>query len=183
MTRVLSSLFLLLVVAPSISAQTTNPKPAPTSPPYGTFAFTDEVTLPGTPETIYDAITGDISGWWDHSFSKKPYKLFIEPKPGGGFYEIFSERGDGVLHATVTYAERAKTLRFVGPLGLAGRAIDLVTTYGFAPVGADSTKLTLAVHGAGEMETGLDTMVRGVWRHFLFERFRPFVEGTVRKSR
>lgn len=32
----------------------------------------------------YDAIRGDISGWWDHSISEKPYRLYIEAKPGGG---------------------------------------------------------------------------------------------------
>ncbi len=67
---------------------------------YDVFSFEKEIVLPGTPESVYDAITGDISGWWDHSFSDKPYKLYIEAKPGGGFYEIFNEKGDGVKHAT-----------------------------------------------------------------------------------
>ncbi len=149
---------------------------APT-PNYGTFAFTQELTLPGTPEVIYDAISGDISGWWDHSFSKKPYKFYLEAKPGGGFYEIFDESGDGVLHATVTAAQRGKMLRFVGPLGLAGNAIDLVCTYTFEPVPPDSTKLLLSVHAAGEMHPDWPTVVEKVWHHFLFDRFKPYVEA------
>ncbi|MFZ5515304.1 MAG: hypothetical protein ACOY90_01615 [Candidatus Zhuqueibacterota bacterium] len=57
---------------------------------YGVFSFWQSVTLPGAPGIIYDAITGDISGWWDHTFSGKPARFFIEPKPGGGFYpELF----------------------------------------------------------------------------------------------
>ncbi len=35
------------------------------------FRVTHELILPGEPNQVYDAITGDISGWWDHSFSEK----------------------------------------------------------------------------------------------------------------
>ena len=146
-----------------------------TAPGVGAFAFTHEYTLPGTPEEIFDAISGDISGWWDHSFSEKPYKLYIEAKPGGGFYEIFDKSGDGVLHAAVTAAQRGKLLRFVGPLGLAGNAIDLTNTYTFAAVGDDSTRLTLDVHAAGEMQPKWPAVVEKVWRHFLGEQFVNFV--------
>ena len=53
---------------------------------YGIFSFTKKVSLPGTPEVIFDAATGDVSGWWDHSVSKNPLELYIEPIPGGGFW-------------------------------------------------------------------------------------------------
>ena len=143
----------------------------------GVFSFEHKLLLPGTPEIIYDAITGDISGWWDHSFSESPYKFYVEAKPGGGFYEIFDESGDGVLHATVTAAQRGKLLRFVGPLGLAGTAINLVCTYNFKAAGADSTELSLSVHGSGEMKEGTPELVDKVWQHFLFERFKPYIES------
>ena len=149
---------------------------------YDVFAFDKEVILPGAPVDVYDAITGDISGWWDHSFSDKPFKLYIEAKPGGGFYEIFNEKGDGVKHATVIYAERGKMLRMDGPLGLSGTAIQMVTTYAFSPAGNDSTKLILSVHGAGEVGEGIPAIVEKVWDHFLVERFKPFYEaGYIRK--
>lgn len=143
-------------------------------PVYGVFAFTDTLRLAGTPGEVYDGITGDVTGWWDHAFSEKPYRMYIEAKPGGGFYEIFSPAGDGVLHATVTAAQRGVMLRFVGPLGLAGRAIDMVTTWTFKAAGPDSTDLVLSVHAAGEVKAELEAMVRGVWRHFLVERFAPY---------
>ncbi len=60
----------------------------------GGFAIEHALVPPGMPETIYDAITGDISGWWDHTFSEKPAKFFLEAKPGGGFWEIFAASGD-----------------------------------------------------------------------------------------
>ena len=45
----------------------------------GGFAFTFERTVPGTPRATFDALTGDISGWWDHSFSSKHelYSLYL----------------------------------------------------------------------------------------------------------
>ena len=142
---------------------------------YDVFSFEKEVTLPGSPEIIYDAVTGDISGWWDHSMSENPKEFFIEPIPGGGFYEIFDDEGNGVLHATVIYADRGKLLRFDGPLGLSGRAIQQVTTYQFEPVGADSTLFKVSVHGAGEVEEGLPAIVESVWEHFIFEQLKPYI--------
>ena len=143
----------------------------------GAFAVEHVLVLPGAPETIYDAITGDISAWWDHSFSDSPVKFYIEPRPGGGFWEIFDETGDGVLHATVTSARRGRMLRFEGPLGLAGHAIRMVHTYEFTHAGTDSTRLQVTVRAAGEMTPGWAEAVDGVWFHFLVERFKPYVES------
>ena len=150
---------------------------------YDVFSFEQQLTLPGTTTQIYDAITGDISGWWDHSFSEKPYKLYIEAIPGGGFYEIFNAGGDGVKHATVILSDRGKMLRFDGPLGLSGKAIQMVTTYEFSAAGADSTTLKLSVHAAGEVEDGLPAIVESVWKHFLFERFKLYIESGDYKNR
>jgi len=145
--------------------------------PTGAFSVELELVLPGAPETIYDAISGDISEWWDHSFTESPKRFYIEAKPGGGFWEIFDDSGDGVLHATVIYAQRGKVLRFEGPLGLSGKAVQMVHTYEFAHAGTDSTRLKLTVHAAGEMEEGLADTIDQVWWHFLVERFKPYVES------
>jgi hypothetical protein len=144
---------------------------------YDVFSFGQQLTLPGTTIQIYDAITGDISGWWDHTFSEKPYKLYIDAIPGGGFCEIFNAGGDGVKHATVIYSDRGKMLRFDGPMGFSGKAIQMVTTYEFTAAGADSTTLKLSVHGAGEMDEGTPALVESVWHHFLFEQFKPYIES------
>jgi hypothetical protein len=143
----------------------------------GAFNVTHELVLPGAPEVIYDAITGDLSGWWDHSFSDEPASFVLEPTPGGGFWEIFDDSGDGVRHATVIFAERGKWLRFEGPLGFSGKAVHIVYTYKFTPVGEDSTRLNLDVRAAGEIEEGWAETMDAVWHHFLFERFKPYVEA------
>ena len=145
----------------------------------GGFAFAFERTVPGSPHATFDALTGDISDWWDHSFSGNPYRLYIEPRPGGGFYEMFNESGDGIRHAVVTAAERGALLRFEGPLGLAGHAVHMVATYELAEVGLEgtSTNLKVTVHAAGEIQDGWAETVEDVWHHFIDERFVPYVEA------
>ena len=148
----------------------------------GAFEVRQELVLPASPEEVYDAVTGDISGWWDHSFSKHPKKLYLEAKPGGGFWEIFNDSGDGALDATVILAERGKTIRFTGPLGLSGQAVTMVTTYEFSPDPA-GTKLRLTCNVAGQFEDGEDKMIDAVWHHFLVERLKPYIEsGTYKKK-
>lgn len=149
---------------------------------YDVFSFIKQVTLPGTPVEIYDAATGDISGWWDHSFSENPKEFFIEARPGGEFREIFDDQGNGVLHATVIYADRGRLLRFDGPLGLSGLAIQFVTSFSFEPAGSDSTLFIVSVHAAGEMNSNLPGVVESVWDHFIFERFKPYIEAGKHKD-
>lgn len=172
--RFFNYLFTILIILSISSTAQDNPS---SNVKYGVFSFDLEVTLPGTTEEIFNAATGDISGWWDHSFSEDPKKIFIETKPGGGFWEIFDDAGNGVLHATVTGVEKGKFLRFVGPLGLADKAIHMVHTYTFTAVGNDSTLFKVEVHASGEIEKGIDAVVESVWHHFIFEQFKPYVEA------
>ena len=148
----------------------------------GAFQVQHELILPASPEAVYDAVTGDISGWWDHSFSQHPKRLFIEAKPGGGFWEIFDDAGNGVLHATVIYADRGKTLRFTGPLGFSGQAVEVVTTWEFLPDPA-GTKLRLTCNVSGQIADGEDKIVDAVWHHFLVERLKPYIESGAYKTK
>lgn len=142
-----------------------------------TFQFEMNFNYPGSPDFVFDHLTGDISEWWDHSFSSDPYKIFIEARPGGGFYEIFDESGDGALHARVIFAKRGEMLRMEGPLGLSGQALTLVSTYTLKASGSDGTQLTLNVNGAGAFTPDTPETVRQVWEHFLWERFKPYIEA------
>jgi uncharacterized protein YndB with AHSA1/START domain len=148
----------------------------------GGFTLEQDIVLPGSPVEVYDAVTGDISPWWDHHFSEKPKKFYIDARPGGGFLEIFNDSGDGVLHATVTYVERGKRLRYYGPLGFAGRVANFAVTYDLAPDAA-GTRLHLTVYLAGQVPEGVEQQVDGVWHHFLFERLKPYLESPEYKKR
>jgi uncharacterized protein YndB with AHSA1/START domain len=145
----------------------------------GAFAFEHTLTLAAPPDSVWSAITGDLSAWWDHNFSGDPVRFLIEPWPGGRFLEVFDEGSrDGVLHGTVTFAKRPEMLRFEGPLGLTGFAVHGVYTYTLEPVDG-GTRLTLATRMTGEMRDGWPETVAAVWRHFLFDRLKPYVEGTL----
>ena len=145
------------------------------------FEIRQEIVLPTDPETLYDTVTGDISGWWDHHFSQHPRKFYIEPRPGGGFYEIFDDQGNGVLHGTVTWAERGKRLRFQGPLGLAGYPIQLVVTYDFTAQ-EGGTRLTVTARAHGQVKEGWPEAVDSVWHHFLYEGLAPYLQAGGKKS-
>ena len=138
------------------------------------YTIEEDVVLAGTPGQVYDALTGDISPWWDHHFSEHPKKLYVEPRPGGGFYEIFNDAGDGVLHATVIFAERGKSLRYAGPLGLAGRYAEFVVTYDLKPDPA-GTRLHLTANVGGQDVAGIQQQIAGVWHHFLVESLKPYL--------
>lgn len=165
----LASAFLLIVLVPILHAETKEIKTA-------AFHIQQEVVLPAKPEAVYDAATGDITGWWDHHMSEHPRKLYIEAKPGGCFCEIFDDAGNGVQHAVVIYADRGKVLRFTGPLGFSGMAIDAVTTYEFLPDPA-GTKLRITVNIVGQIDEPTAQAVDGVWHHFLVERLKPYIES------
>ena len=173
MRLLLSVIFCFVIITLSSYAQ----EDTQSKVKYDVFSFNKEVTLPGTPEIIFDAVTGDISDWWDHHMSEHPKELYIEPVPGGGFWEIFDDEGNGVLHARVIYADRGKILRFDGPLGLSGQAIQVVTTYQFEPSGTDSTLFKVSVHAAGEVDEGIPAIVERVWEHFIFEQFVPYIKS------
>ena len=171
----LAASLLLYTLLPTLHAETKEIKTA-------AFQIQQEVVIAANPESVYDAATGDISGWWDHHMSEHPKKLYIEAKPGGCFCEIFDDAGNGAQHAVVIYADRGKMLRFTGPLGFSGMAIDSVTTYEFLPdpVG---TKLRVTVNITGQIDEKTAQLLDGVWRHFIVERLKPYVEsGTNSKK-
>ena len=165
----LASALPLVALIPNLRGETKEIKTA-------AFQIQQEVIIAAKPEAVYDAATGDISGWWDHHMSEHPKKLYIEAKPGGCFCEIFDDAGNGAQHAVVIYADRGKMLRFTGPLGFSGVAIDSVTTYEFLP-DPGGTKLRVTVNITGQIDEPTAQLVDGVWRHFIAERLKPYIES------
>jgi hypothetical protein len=140
------------------------------------FTITQEVMYSVSPDTLFDIMTGNILPWWDHHFAEQPIALQIEPKAGGGFYEIFDEKGHGAKHATVILADRGKTLRLDGPLGLSGAAVQMVSTWQYDPV-PGGTNLSLTVNLNGQIDEEKAGIVAKVWNHFLVEQLKPYVES------
>lgn len=126
---------------------------------------------------VFDAATGDISGWWDHSFSGNPAELVIEPRFGGRFYErVVAGEAGGALHATVIYVDPPTRLRLDGPLGLSGRAVHLVSSWTLSEA-QGGTLFTVDLSLAGEVDADLAAAVTNVWDHFIRERLKAYVEA------
>jgi hypothetical protein len=144
----------------------------------GGFEVVQETVVPGTTYAVYDEITGDVSGWWDHTMSDDPARLVIDARPGGHFYEHFDESGEnGAIHATVIYADRGKKLVFRGPLGFSGHPLELVVTWELTADGVDRTRVKVTCRGEGELQEGWAEAVDDVWHHWLIEQFRPWMEN------
>ncbi len=143
------------------------------------FSFSVQADVKGTTEEVFETITGDISSWWDHTVSENPVKLSVDPYPGGAFMEIFDDEGHGVRHAVVTGADYGKMLRYEGPLGLAGTALLMVTTWTLAEADQGRTTVTVDVHGAGEVGEGIPEIIEKTWGYFLIQRLKPYLEGNL----
>ncbi|GAB4121701.1 MAG: hypothetical protein Kow00104_05280 [Rhodothalassiaceae bacterium] len=145
--------------------------PAAAGEPYraGAFLHKKSVLLDATPAEVWDAVTGDIGGWWDHKFSAgAPARFFIEARPGGGFWEYFDPEGlTGVRHAVVIFSNGRDRLVFDGPLGFNGHAVSIVTGYEITDLHDGKSRLDLSLSYAGAEQDGWRDAMIGVWDHFL----------------
>ena len=169
-------LFILFSVLNTASAV-----PAVEPVPTGSFQFQFTVEMPGKPGEVFGYATGDISPWWDHSMAEKPMSLNIDAKPGGHFLEVMDAAGNGVIHATVTQVVEGRMLRLVGPLGLAGHAIHMVSTWTLEESG-ENTLFTVEVHAAGEVHEGWGEVVEKTWRHFIEDQLKGYLETLQNKQ-
>ncbi|MFN8179676.1 MAG: SRPBCC domain-containing protein [bacterium] len=132
-----------------------------------------DVVVAAAPLPAWNAFTGDVSPWWDHHFMEKPYKLVIDRKPGGGFWELFDKEGHGVKHAEVIVADPGKLLRLRGPLGFSGKAVDLVQSFEFT-ADPKGTKIHFTLNALGQLDDEGIAALDRVWDHFL-QRYQEYV--------
>lgn len=159
----------------ALIAQATAPEPFT---PQG-FRSQVVVEIAAPRPEVFEAATGDVSPWWDHSFALEPAELVIEPAFGGRFYERLRDgTDDGALHARVIYVDAPSQLRLNGPLGLSGRAIDLVSSWSLEEIEAgEGTRFTVDLAMTGEIDAELAATVTRVWVHFIEGRLKPYVEA------
>jgi uncharacterized protein YndB with AHSA1/START domain len=152
-------------------------EPSSFIPRGATFSFS--VDYPANPEEVFNAATGDISGWWDHKHTENPVRFAIEARAGGHFIEQFDHMGNGAIHADVTYVQRPSKLQMKGPFGLNGRAVDLVVTYDIVPL-RRGARIDLTVDMGGHLSAEDVGIVEQVWRHFLENRLKTYLEAGCR---
>lgn len=143
------------------------------------YSISQSYEIAADPQTVFDAATGDVSGWWDHSFSRgfgmDPDEFYLEPKAGGHFIERFGD-GAEVLHATVIYVKPGEALRFDGPLGFNGNAMNFVVSYKLSPTEA-GTQFDVLVNISGQINEQGAQAAAGVWDHFIGDRLKIYVEA------
>ena len=102
------------------------------------------------PAPVVWAALADIGKWWDpeHTYSGDSRNLTLEPFVRGCLCEKLSLYA-GIEHATVIYAQPAKTLRLSGALGpLQEFGVNGVMTWNIEPAGGGSRiTLTYSVGG------------------------------------
>ena len=141
------------------------------------FRTTQTIEINAPREAVWDAATGDVLPWWDHTYSGGPAELVIEPTFGGRFYERFEAGSDdGMLHAEVIFANAPQTLRLHGPLGLTGRSYNLVTSWTLEATDDGRTLFTVDLAMHGEIDENLAGIVHGVWTHFIGTRLKTYME-------
>lgn len=82
------------------------------------FSIRHIVDAPNVAPPVIWAALADVAKWWDpeHTYSGDARNLTLEPLVRGCFCEKLSLYA-GIEHATVVYAQPAKTLRLLGALG------------------------------------------------------------------
>lgn len=170
----------MLILAAALALQAAEPAPEIIEYDVHGYRTRIEVMIDAPREVVFEAATGDVSPWWDHTFwPDRPAELRIEPIFGGVFYERFEEGSDnGVIHAQIIGVHAPQMLRMDGPLGLAGRGYQLVTTWTLeeAEEGA-ATQFLIDLSMIGEVDAELAGIVRSVWVHFIEGRLKPYVEA------
>lgn len=84
----------------------------------GGFVVAHEIRLQGSPARAFDALTDEVSAWWDarHSYSGRAASFTLEARAGGCFCERL-DNGGSVEHMRVVFAAPGQRLRMIGGLG------------------------------------------------------------------
>jgi uncharacterized protein YndB with AHSA1/START domain len=169
-----------MIIAAAIASLALQSAEASDPEPFQPQGFRSQVVvqIDAPVEEVFEAATGDVSPWWDHSFALDPAELVIEPRFGGRFYERMEEGSDdGALHASIIYVDAPNTLRMDGPLGLQDRAYQLVTTWTLEEDEEGGTVFTVDLAMQTEIDEELAGVVTAVWVHFIDARLRAWVEA------
>jgi hypothetical protein len=114
------------------------------------FNIRHVVELPNITAPVVWATLADIGKWWDpeHTYSGDARNLTLEPFVRGCFCEKLSLYA-GIEHASVVYAQPAKTLRLSGALGpLQDFGVIGSMTWQIEPAGGGS-RVTLTYSAGG----------------------------------
>ena len=125
------------------------------------FTIRTSVEIAATPRTVYNALSAQVSNWWDpeHTWSGNPRNMSIDARAGGCFCEKLISGGT-VAHMTVVLADPGKTLRMSGALGpLQEHAIVGTMTWMLKEAG-NRTRVEMTYVVGGYMRGGVEPVVK-----------------------
>jgi len=137
------------------------------------FQIDQEIKIKASADKVFAHLTGDVSPWWDHSFSEKPKAIVLEPKVGGRFFEDFGN-GNGVIYCTVMHIVKNKKLVLQGAMGMAGAVFGNISFDLDEQDGA--TVLKLSHHAFGEVTEDHKKNYAGGWQALLGARLKGLIE-------
>ncbi len=137
-----------------------------------------EETIEAPAEKVFDALTGDISGWWGFPFLLSPddaVSVTIDPKLGGLFYESWGDDGSGVILGTVTRLKKGRRLSIQGYMSLPGPLAGLID-FQLTPNSPTSTTVKLFHSAFGTFDWQANRHYEPGWKHLLNIRLKQHVE-------
>jgi DNA-binding transcriptional ArsR family regulator/uncharacterized protein YndB with AHSA1/START domain len=138
--------------------------------------------LDAAPSRVFEAFTTEIDAWWAPR-AATDFEIRLEPFVGGRLYEAFTESGQGVLYATLTYIKQDQELRLQGTPELieqitqtciAENTVRIV----FEPQ-HNGTSFCLSHRIACSANETVRIDVGSHWHVLLEQRFKPFVEKGI----
>jgi uncharacterized protein YndB with AHSA1/START domain len=139
-----------------------------------TVRIEQEVVIAAEPERVFEAMTDGVNSWWAHGYQSPQSTVHLEPYAGGRFYEDFGPERGSAFYATVTYWDRGKKLRLMGPMGMSGPVVGTMTFDLEPEAGGTRVKLSHQIMGAVDEETRQG--YTSGWQELLGDHLRRFVE-------
>lgn len=147
---------LLSVLIVTLFSVTANSEVTAVSP--DGFVSEHVVTISGSPEEVYQALTKNIHLWWDaaHSYAGEAKNFTLDASAGGCFCEALPDGGE-VEHMRVVFASPGKSLRLAGGLGpLQEMAVSGSMTFNLTAVSGGMTQVNYRYVVGGYVPDGLE---------------------------
>ena len=135
-----------------------------------------DVTIAGTPNQVFAALTEDIGGWWGYpALDSRALSVSLDASLGGHFVEHWDDGGQVI--ATVTGLSADDHLTMTGPFHL-GLAVG-VATFDLEEV-ADGTLLHFTFRAFGVVDPAKAEGMGSGWNELVGARLKALVETGTR---
>lgn len=163
---------------PSPSDPTMSTQNAPTTEPATVFCVRCEVRIDAPRAAVWEALVGDVSGWWHPAYQVRPDNrgIRLEPVAGGHLVEDWGD-GEGLVWGEVVVVKRHETISVCGDTaGQWGGPSRSFMTWELEPDGDHATRLRFVQEGFGRATDETVKNLDGGWIYLFEECLKRFVE-------